>query len=57
MASFQPPFPDRTVQDDHVLRPLVAPGRPNAPPELAALATLNQITAGHIARARVPTAA
>jgi len=43
---------------DHVLRPLMAPDRPNAPPELAAaLATLDQLTAGHIARARVPTAA
>jgi hypothetical protein len=36
----------------------MAPDRPNAPPELAAaLATLDQLTAGHIARARVPTAA
>jgi hypothetical protein len=43
---------------DHVLRPLMAPGRPSAPPELAAaLDTLDQLTAGHIARARVPTAA
>ncbi len=43
---------------DHVLRPLMAPDRPNAPPELAAaLATLDQLAAGHIARARVPTAA
>jgi hypothetical protein len=43
---------------DHVLRPLMAPDRPNAPPELAAaLATLDQLTADHIARARVPTAA
>jgi len=43
---------------DHVLRPLMAPDRPNAPPELAAaLATLDQITAGHITRARVPAAA
>ena len=43
---------------DHVLRPLIAPDRPNAPPELAAaLATFDQLTAGHIARARVPTAA
>ena len=43
---------------DHVLRPLMAPDRPNAPPELAAaLATLDQLTAGHIANARVPTAA
>ena len=38
---------------DHVLRPLMAPDRPNAPPELAAaLATLDQLTADHIARAR-----
>jgi hypothetical protein len=43
---------------DHVLRPLMAPGRPNAPPELAAaLDTLDRLTTGHIARARVPTAA
>ena len=43
---------------DHVLRPLMAPDRPNAPPELAAaLDTLGQLTASHIARARVPTAA
>ena len=43
---------------DHVLRPLMAPDRPNAPPELAAaLATFDQLTADHIARARVPTAA
>jgi hypothetical protein len=43
---------------DHVLRPLMAPDRPNAPPELAAaLDTLDQLTVGHIALARVPTAA
>ena len=43
---------------DHVLRPLMAPGRPNAPPELTtALATLDQLTADHVTRARVPTAA
>jgi hypothetical protein len=43
---------------DHVLRPLMAPDRPNAPPELtAALATLDQLAADHITRARVPTAA
>jgi hypothetical protein len=43
---------------EHVLRPLMAPDRPNAPPELtAALATLDQIVARHIAEARVPTAA
>jgi hypothetical protein len=43
---------------DHVLRPLMAPGRPNAPPELAAaLDTLDQLATDHIARARVPAAA
>ena len=43
---------------NHVLRPLMAPDRPNAPPELAAaLATFDQLAADHIARARVPTAA
>jgi len=43
---------------DHVLRPLMAPDRPNAPPELtAALDTLDQLIAGHIANARLPTAA
>ena len=43
---------------DHVLRPLMAPDRPNAPPELAAaLATFDQLATDHIARARVPTAA
>jgi len=43
---------------DHVLRPLMAPDRPSAPPELAAaLATLDQFAASHIANARVPTAA
>ena len=43
---------------NHVLRPLMAPDRPNAPPELAAaLATLDQLVASHIARAHVPTAA
>jgi len=42
---------------DHVLRPLMAPDRPNAPPELlAALDTLDQLVAGHITNARVPTA-
>jgi len=36
----------------------MAPDRPNAPPELAAaLDTLDQLTARHIAEARVPTAA
>ena len=43
---------------DHVLRPLMAPDRPNAPPELlAALDTLDRLAATHIANARVPTAA
>ena len=43
---------------DHVLRPLMAPDRPNAPPELtAALDTLDRLAAGHITTARVPTAA
>ena len=43
---------------NHVLRPLMAPDRPNAPPELAAaLDTLDQLATDHIARARVPTAA
>jgi hypothetical protein len=43
---------------DHILRPLMAPDRPNAPPELAAaIDTLDQITISHIAQARVPTAA
>lgn len=43
---------------DHVLRPLMAPDRPNAPPELAAaLATLDQIVASRITDARVPAAA
>jgi hypothetical protein len=43
---------------DHLLRPLMAPGRPNAPPELTgALDTLDQLVTDHIARARVPTAA
>jgi len=43
---------------DHILRPLMAPDRPNAPPELtAALATLDQLVADHAARARVPAAA
>jgi hypothetical protein len=41
---------------DHLLRPLMAPDRPNAPPELtAALAILDRLTAGHIARARLHT--
>ncbi len=43
---------------DHVLRPLMAPDRPNAPPDLAAaLDTLGQLAAGYITRARVPAAA
>ena len=43
---------------DHVLRPLMAPDRPNAPPGLAgALATLDQITADSITRTRVPATA
>jgi len=43
---------------DHVLRPLLAPDRPNAPPELAtALDTLERLAADHITKARVPTAA
>ena len=43
---------------DHILRPLMTPDRPNAPPELAAaLGTLDQLAADHIARARIPTAA
>ena len=43
---------------DHILRPLMAPDRPNAPPELtAALDTLDQLVAGHIASAHLPTAA
>jgi hypothetical protein len=43
---------------DHILRPLMAPDRPNAPPELvAALDTLDQLTAWHITQANVPTAA
>jgi len=43
---------------DHILRPLMAPVRPNAPPELAAaLATLDKLVAGHIASARLPAAA
>jgi hypothetical protein len=43
---------------DHVLRPLMAPDRPNAPPELTAvLGALDELVTDHIARARVPTAA
>lgn len=43
---------------DHVLGPLAATDRPNAPPELqAAIDTLDQIIIERIAHARVPTAA
>jgi len=43
---------------DHVLRPLMAPDRPSASPELAeALHTLDQLATDHIAKARVPRAA
>jgi hypothetical protein len=43
---------------DHILRPLMAPDRPNAPPELAAAVdTLDRIAVSHIAQARVPAAA
>jgi hypothetical protein len=43
---------------DHVLRPLMAPDQPNAPPELAAaLDTLDRLAASYIAESRVPTAA
>jgi hypothetical protein len=43
---------------DHILRPLMAPDRPNAPPELtAAIDTLTQLTVSHILQARAPTAA
>jgi hypothetical protein len=43
---------------DHVLRPLMAPDRPNAPPELTeAVDTLDRLVTSHIANARVPTAA
>ena len=43
---------------DHVLRPLMAPDRPNAPPELtAALATLDHLVTRHITQARLPAAA
>ena len=43
---------------EHVLRPLMAPDRPNAPPELAAaLDTLDQLAAAYITRARLPAAA
>jgi hypothetical protein len=47
-----------TKVHDHVLRPLMAPDRPSAPPELlAAPDSLDQLAASHIANARVPTAA
>jgi hypothetical protein len=43
---------------DHILRPLMAPDRPNAPPQFAAaIDVLDQIAVSHIAQARVPTAA
>jgi len=43
---------------DHVLRPLMAPDRPNAPPELtAALTALEQLAAAHVKAAHVPVAA
>jgi hypothetical protein len=43
---------------DHILRPLMAAGRPSAPPELAAaIDTLDRIAVSHIAQARAPTAA
>jgi len=43
---------------NHILRPLMAPDRPNAPPGLtAALDTLDRLVAEHAARARVPAAA
>jgi hypothetical protein len=43
---------------DHVLRSLMAPDRPNAPPELlAALDTLDQAAVSHITSARIPAAA
>src|SRR5258708_13276204 len=42
---------------DHVLRPLMEPHRPSAPPELAAaLDTLDQLVASHIPKAPAPTA-
>ena len=47
-----------TKVSDRILRPLMAPDRPNAPPELtAALDALDHIVAGHIADARVPATA
>jgi len=43
---------------DHVLSPLMTLDRPNAPPELTrALDVIDQIAAGHITKARVPSAA
>jgi hypothetical protein len=43
---------------DHLLRPLMAPDRPNAPPELlAALNALDHLVASHITQARLPAAA
>jgi hypothetical protein len=43
---------------DHLLRPLMAPDRPNAPPELlAALDALDHLVTSHITQARLPAAA
>jgi hypothetical protein len=43
---------------DHVLRPLMAPDAPNAPPELAtALQAIDRVVADRITAARVPTTA
>src|SRR6266702_2470116 len=43
---------------DHLLRPLMTPDRPNAPPALAAaIDALDRITVSHTTQASVPTAA